>query len=106
MRRIVFLCLTGLVLASVALAEDFWVKKDYMQWTDDELKKIMTNSPWAKDVTVNAPPAAVGGGGQRAVTDANDADVENAGGGGRGRGRGGRGGGGGGGGGGGEVLLT
>jgi hypothetical protein len=91
MRRIVFLCLAGLLVAGAALSEDFWVKKEYMQWTDEELKKLMTNSPWAKDVTISAPPAAVGGGvPQRAAGQANGTDVESTGGGGgRGRGRGG-----------------
>lgn len=98
MRRTYLLCLTWLLIAAVGLAEDFWVKKEYMQWTDEEVKKVMTNSPWAKDVTVSAPMAALGGGrGQRAAggPPSSSADVENpgAGGGGR-RGRGGRGGGG------------
>ena len=61
MQRIVFLCLAGLFVAGVCLGEDFWIKKEYMQWSDEEIKKLMTDSPWAKDVTVSAPPAALGG---------------------------------------------
>jgi hypothetical protein len=61
MHRAVWLCLGAFLLAGVALGEDFWIKKDYRQWTDEEIKKIMTNSPWAKDVTVSAPATAVGG---------------------------------------------
>ncbi len=95
--------LAGLLIAGLALGEDFWVKKEYTQWSDEEVKKVMTNSPWAKDITVNAPPGTVGGG-QRAPQ-ASGIDVEGGGGGGRGRGRGARGGDEGGGGG-GEVLLT
>ena len=41
MRRTFFLVLSGLLIAGVALAEDFWDKKEYMQWTDEEVKKIM-----------------------------------------------------------------
>jgi hypothetical protein len=104
MRRTAFLGLAGLLIAGIALSEDFWVKKEYTQWTEEEVKKVMTNSPWAKDVTVNAPPGAVGGGGQRAPQ-SSGIDVEGGAGGGRGR-RGGRGGDTEGGGGGGEVLLT
>lgn len=52
MQRIVFLCLAGLLVVSAVLGENFWVKKEYMQWTDEEVKKVMTNSPWAKDVTI------------------------------------------------------
>src|SRR2546425_661994 len=65
MRRIVFLCVAGLLVAGAALGEDFWVKKDYMQWTDEEVKTLLTNSPWAKDVSLTIPPSALGrGGGQ------------------------------------------
>src|SRR5438552_16571437 len=104
MQRIVFLCLAGLLVASAILGEDFWVKKEYMQWTDEEVKKLMTSSPWAKDVTVTAPPGALGG--RRAATESTDGDGANSGGGGgRGRGRGG-GGGGAAGGGASETLMT
>src|SRR5262245_17120035 len=111
MRRTYLLCLTGLLIAGVGLAEDFWTKKEYMQWTDEEVRKIMTNSPWAKDVTVSAPVAALGGRGQRAAgggPSSSSTDVENPGGGGGRRGRGGRGGGGSGdeGGGASEAIVT
>jgi hypothetical protein len=116
MRRMIVMSLAGMLLATGAslLAEDFWAKKDYMQWSDDEVKKLMTNSPWAKDITVAAPLGAIGGRGQRpagAASAATPVDVEGTGGGGGGggRGRGGRGGGGGGAageGGGTQALLT
>jgi hypothetical protein len=106
MRRTAFFWLAGLLVAGVALGEDFWVKKEYTQWTEEEVRKVMTNSPWAKDVTVSAPPGTVGGGVRGPQN--SGIDVEGSGGGGRGRGgRGGRGGDAdGGGGGGGEALLT
>ena len=106
MQRIVFLCLAGLLAAGAALGEDFWDKKEYMHWTDEEVKKVMTNSPWAKDVTITAPASAFGRG-QRPAAPAETETDAGGGGGGRG-GRGGRGGGGGGAGGGGrgEALLT
>jgi len=65
MRRIVFLSLAGLLVAGIALGEDFWVKKDYQQWTDEEVRTLLTNSPWAKDVTIAVPPGALGRGGGR-----------------------------------------
>src|SRR2546425_12140291 len=65
MRRIVFLSLAGLLVAGAELGEDFWVKKDYLQWTDEEVKTLLTNSPWAKDVTITIPPSVLArGGGQ------------------------------------------
>src|SRR5262245_29983305 len=87
MDRSVLLFLAALFIASGAVAEDSWVKKDYMQWTDEEVKKVMTNSPWAKDVLVSASGLL---GGQRPAADS-DATEESGGGGrgGRGRGRGG-----------------
>ena len=100
--QIVFLCLAG-----VALGEDFWIRKEYTQWSDEEVRKMITDSPWARDVTVRAPASALGGRGRGSGSRA-AADVEtNAVGGGRGgRGRGGRGGGGDSDGGESEVFLT
>jgi hypothetical protein len=105
MQRIVILCLAGLLVGGIALGEDFWVKKEYMQWTDVEVKKLLTDSPWAKDITVSAPMAVLGGRGQRPGAESATTDVESTGGGG-GRGRRGGGGGFGGAGGGGQALLT
>jgi hypothetical protein len=103
MQRLLFLSLAGVLVASAALAEDFWTSKEYMQWTDDEVKKLMTNSPWAKDLTIGVPLTALGRGGQP-TENAAPTDVQAGGGGGRGR----RGGGGGGGedGGSSEALVT
>jgi hypothetical protein len=110
MRRIIFLSLALLLTTSVFLAEDFWIKKEYMQWSDEEVKKLLSNSPWAKDVYVNAPMSAIYGRGQRtAATEASGTDAEaggGGGGGGRGRGRGGGGGAAGGGGGTAEQMVV
>jgi len=105
MKRMIFLCLAALLVACIALAEDFWTKKEYMQWTDEEVKKLITDSPWAKDITVSAPLAALGRGQRSAVESDSSTDTETGGGGGR-RGRRGGGGGGFGGGGASEALLT
>ncbi|HEY7339167.1 MAG TPA: hypothetical protein VH639_30040 [Bryobacteraceae bacterium] len=32
-------------------ASDFWNKKDPKDWTNDEIEKLTTNSPWAKPVS-------------------------------------------------------
>jgi hypothetical protein len=57
-------------------AADFWEEKEFTAWSDKDVEKMMTNSPWAKRLTVvfPRPPTESGG---------------------RGGGRGGRGGGGG-----------
>lgn len=79
MRRIVLLSLAALFLAGITLGEDFWVKKDYVQWSDEEIRKLLTNSPWAKDVTLTVPSTFI----PRPAPAASGLDVEK--GGGRGR---------------------
>jgi len=43
----------------------FWNKKDPSQWSSDEIDKLATRSPWAKEITVSSPAMArrTGGGG-------------------------------------------
>ncbi len=60
-----FFLLFGLIL----VAADFW-QKPYTEWSDKDATKMMTNSPWAKSVSVSmgspgggAPPMPGGGGG-------------------------------------------
>jgi hypothetical protein len=48
-----------LLFALCAWAADFW-QKPPEQWTDKEVQKMMTNSPWAREYTISIPP---GGGG-------------------------------------------
>ncbi len=50
--RIGLLSVACLFVAHVVMAQDFWVKKEFNQWSDDELKKFMTDSPWVKKVEV------------------------------------------------------
>ena len=43
------------LLASAALtAADFWQEKDFTAWSAQQVEKILTDSPWAKKVTVVA----------------------------------------------------
>jgi hypothetical protein len=48
------------VFSFCLLAADFWQSKPYTEWSDKELQKVLTNSPWAKSFTVSVP--AAGGG--------------------------------------------
>ena len=62
--RIVLLSLVCLLVASVIFGQDFWTQKPFNQWTNEELKKFTTDSPWAKEITMaTAPPRDSGGGG-------------------------------------------
>ena len=45
-----------------SFAEDFWKTKPYTEWTEKELKKMLTNSPWAKEVAAGMQPSGGGGG--------------------------------------------
>ncbi len=36
--------------------EDFWNKKDPSQWSSDEIDRLTTKSPWAKEVTATRGP--------------------------------------------------
>jgi hypothetical protein len=54
-----------LFVAGIGLwAADVWVSKPYTEWTEKDLAKIMTDSPWAKKVSVSMSdfgPAGRGG---------------------------------------------
>lgn len=88
--------------AGLALwAADVWVAKPFTEWTDKDLQKIMTDSPFARRASMAMPGGGFGGpggGGGNGGGGGADAGAGGGGGGGRGGGGGGRGGGGGGGG--------
>jgi len=46
------LCTAILVFSAVILAgaDQAWKNKQYPEWTEDDAKEVMTNSPWAKTV--------------------------------------------------------
>jgi hypothetical protein len=79
--------------AAALLAEDFWVKKPFTEWTPKEIAKLVSDSPWAKKAAVPLGGAGMrGGGGMPGMSDAGGEAGGGMSSGGRG-GRGGRGGG-------------
>jgi len=62
-RVLVFWSCTALLL----IAEDFWVKKPYTDWSEKDATKLLTNSPWSHDVELSSGPSVelAGGGGGR-----------------------------------------
>ncbi len=50
-------------------AADFWKKKSYLEWKDDEVQKMLNDSPWSKHATVP------GGSGEEMSTGGSDATV-------------------------------
>ena len=75
------LILRGIAVASLSVAvlwaADFWEKKGYTDWSEKEVKRVLTNSPWSQKVTVYMSGGRGGGG---------DFDYGGFGGGGRGGG--------------------
>jgi hypothetical protein len=43
-------------------AADFWQSKPYTEWSDKEVQKILSNSPWSKEVVVSLGAAGSGSG--------------------------------------------
>jgi hypothetical protein len=56
------LCLLLTLAALVAWAADFWEAKPYTDWSQKDIQKMMTNSPWAKQISVAVGPAMGRGG--------------------------------------------
>ena len=53
MRRRLAVTVGMWLLTGVALvAADFWVEKDFTTWSDKEIQKMLTDSPWAKQVRI------------------------------------------------------
>jgi len=50
-RLLIVLGVTALVL----IAEDFWVKKPYTDWSEKDAAKLLTSSPWSHDVSISSP---------------------------------------------------
>ena len=43
-----------LLSAGTLSAQDFWRTKQYLAWTNDEISRLTTNSPWVKELKVTA----------------------------------------------------
>jgi hypothetical protein len=49
--------LTALFVFAFCLsAADFWQAKPSTEWSDKDLQKMLTNSPWAREYTISIPP--------------------------------------------------
>jgi hypothetical protein len=51
---------SGSLLSLYAGESDFWNKKDPSLWSADEVDRLITKSPWAKEITASAPPSGNG----------------------------------------------
>ena len=59
-KKLLQLALAGTVCAVALSAADAWKGKDYTQWSDDEIYKVLNESPWAKVVTVTPQQSGAG----------------------------------------------
>ena len=50
--RIAQIGIASSACAVMLFASDFWKTKDSSQWTDDEINKMLSDSPWARGKTV------------------------------------------------------
>ena len=66
MSRRTMLALAGAALAPWDLLEastsDFWNKKDPSKWSQEEIDRLTTKSPWAREVTAQYAPGSGDGG--------------------------------------------
>ena len=51
-RTLVGIVGTWLVASAALTAADFWQEKDFTAWTAQQAEKMLTDSPWVKNVTV------------------------------------------------------
>jgi hypothetical protein len=59
MKYRLFLTVVLIVLSlGVLFASDFWLQKSYTEWTENEVEKILNQSPWAKPVRISTSPMA------------------------------------------------
>jgi hypothetical protein len=56
----VALVLTTTLWAPNLWAMDFWQSKPFLEWSDKEVQRMLTNSPWAKPVSATGAEAMTG----------------------------------------------
>jgi hypothetical protein len=54
MRRAIIGSFAVLVLAALAFASDPWKSKPYQQWDDKDVQKVLSDSPWSRQIQVDA----------------------------------------------------
>jgi hypothetical protein len=59
----VFLLVNSLALTPAWAKDEFWIKKPYQNWSAEETKRVLEDSPWASTLPLIAVQAAVTGGG-------------------------------------------
>ncbi len=60
-RRRIALPIVWLAACAVLAGADFWEEKELADWSDGDVRRMMSNSPWAKRITVVFSAGAAGG---------------------------------------------
>ena len=55
MRRILFVFMLSIVAGAALAAAEFWESKPFLQWSDKEVEKVLTDSPWTALVAIPLP---------------------------------------------------
>ncbi len=74
--------LSCFLFAALAYAGDVWKEKPYKQWEEKDVRKILTDSPWAKTARVDANWRKAGGDGATRLPQSNNPPAPSGGGGG------------------------
>ena len=53
-RQLAVNILAAFLVAGTLFGQEFWEKKEYLTWTSEEITRLTTNSPWAKEVIATA----------------------------------------------------
>lgn len=46
----------GVLMGSTVRTADFWIEKPFLEWSNGDVERMTTASPWAATVTVALPP--------------------------------------------------
>jgi hypothetical protein len=55
-RHVITLIGVGVLMGSTVRTADFWIEKPFLEWSNGDVEKMTTASPWAATVTVALPP--------------------------------------------------
>ena len=64
-RRLAGIAALWVLVGAGLLAVDFWEGKPFLVWSDKEVDKVITDSPWAQTITVvnqRSPTPSIAGG--------------------------------------------
>jgi hypothetical protein len=69
MRKLTLFLFASFLFALSLMAADFWQSKPFTEWNDKEVRKVLTSSPWAHEVSVALAGPTSAGRGERPGAD-------------------------------------